>query len=131
MRGWGDGSAGLGEADVPVLVARLREMAKTPPPVDPRPARWANGNPNDGARLYERTCAGCHGPKGEGADAPALNNAVLLGAATDTFFAETIARGRRGTGMAAFADPSPAHPTLTRAEIESIVTFIRSWGGTP
>lgn len=131
MRAWGDGSAGLREADIPVLVAHLREMAGTPPPVDPRPARWAAGNAAEGERLFERTCAGCHGPKGEGADAPALNNPVLLAAATDTFFAETIARGRRGTGMVAFAEPSPTHPTLTRAEIESLVTFIRSWGGTP
>ena len=131
MRAWGDGSAGLREADVPVLVAHLRDMAKTPAPVDPRPARWVSGNAAEGARLFERTCAGCHGAKGEGADAPALNNKVLLGAATDTFFVETIARGRRGTGMAAFAEPSPAHPTLTRAEIASIVTFIRSWGVTP
>lgn len=131
MRAWGDGSAGLRETDVPVLVAHLRDLAKTPAPVDPRPARWVAGNADEGRQLFERVCSGCHGPKGEGLDAPALNNAVLLAAATDTYFVETIARGRRGTGMVAFAEPAPTHPTLTRAEIESIVTFIRSWGGQP
>jgi cbb3-type cytochrome c oxidase subunit III len=131
MRAWGDGTAGLGEADVPVLVAHLRELAATPPPVDSRPARWVTGNAADGAAIYERTCSGCHGAKGEGGDAPALNNPVLLGAATDTYFVETVARGRRGTGMVAFAEPSPTHPTLSRADIESIVSFIRSWGGQP
>jgi cbb3-type cytochrome c oxidase subunit III len=131
MRAWGDGSAGLGEADIPVLVAHLRALAEVPAPVDPRPARWAAGNLSEGQRLFERTCSGCHGPKGEGLDAPALNNPVLLAAATDSFFTETIARGRRGSGMVAFAEPSPTHPTLTPAEIESIVTFIRSWGGQP
>lgn len=131
MRAWGDGSAGLREADVPVLVAHLRTMAGTPAPMDARPARWAAGDGRQGAQLFERTCSGCHGAKGEGLDAPALNNAVLLAAGTDTYFTETIARGRRGTGMVAFAEPSPTHPTLTRAEIESIVTFIRSWGGQP
>ncbi len=52
-------------------------------------------------------------------------------AATDTFFVETIARGRRGTGMVGFAESSPIHPTLTRADIESIVSFIRTWGAQP
>ncbi|MGE3844602.1 MAG: c-type cytochrome, partial [Vicinamibacterales bacterium] len=131
MRAWGDGGSGLREADILVLVAQLRDMAKTPPPVDSRPARWAQGDAIEGARLFDRICSGCHGPKGEGLDAPALNNPVLLGAATDTYLAETVARGRRGTAMVGFAQPSPAHPTLTQSEIESIVTFIRSWGGQP
>lgn len=131
MRAWSDGSAGLHEQDIPALIAFLRESAATPAPVDPKPSRWVQGDRTEGARLFERTCAGCHGQKGEGIDAPALNNPVLLSAATDTFFVETIARGRRGTGMVAFADPSPTHPTLTRGDIESIVSFIRTWGAQP
>lgn len=131
MRAWGDPATGLRDQDVPLLVAHLRQLAGTPAPADTRPARWVAGDAADGARLFERTCSGCHGAKGEGLDAPALNNPVLLAAATDTYFTETIARGRRGTAMVAFAQPSPTHPTLTAAEIESIVTFIRSWGGQP
>ncbi|MCC7124589.1 MAG: c-type cytochrome [Acidobacteria bacterium] len=131
MRAWSDASIGLRESDVPQLVAHLRTMAGTPAPADPRPARWVAGNVETGRRLFERTCSGCHGAEGQGVDAPALNNAVLLAAGTDTYFTETIARGRRGTAMVGFAEPSPTHPTLTRAEIESIVTFIRTWGGQP
>jgi len=131
MRAWGDGTAGLGPADVPALVAYLREMAGTPAPVDPRPARWAEGDRAEGERLFAASCSGCHGPSGEGGEAPALNNPVLLESATDTYFVETIARGRRGTGMVGFSEPSPVHRTFTRGEIESIVTFIRSWGGQP
>lgn len=131
MRAWADGGAGLRAADVPVLVGHLRAMAGTPAPIDPKPARWVAGDAREGARIFERVCAGCHGPKGEGLDAPALANPVLLAAATDTYFVETITRGRRGTGMVAFAEPAPTHPTLSRAEIESIVTFIRTWGDTP
>jgi mono/diheme cytochrome c family protein len=131
MRAWGDGSAGLRDDDVPRLVAHLRSLSGTSAPIDPRPPRWASGDVAEGRRTFERTCAGCHGANGEGRDAPAINNPVLLDAATDTYFAETIARGRRGTAMVAFREPSPTHPTLTPAEIESIVTFIRSWGGTP
>lgn len=130
MRAWSD-DTGVRAADIPAIVAYLRAAAGTPAPIDSKPARWVQGDPAEGGRLFERTCAGCHGPKGEGLDAPALNNPVLLAAATDTFFVETIARGRRGTGMVGFAESSPIHPTLTRADIESIVSFIRTWGVQP
>ncbi|MDP2318893.1 MAG: c-type cytochrome [Acidobacteriota bacterium] len=131
MRGWGDGSTGLGPDDAEALVAHLRTLGKTPAPVDGRPARWASGDLAAGRRLFAASCSGCHGPAGKGGDGPALNNPVLQQFATDTYFVETIARGRRGTSMAGFLDPSPVRPALSRAEIESIVTFIRSWGGTP
>jgi mono/diheme cytochrome c family protein len=131
MPAWGDGSAGLRPEDVPALVAHLRGLAGAPAPVDARPPRWASGDRAAGERLFASTCTGCHGTNGAGGDGPALNNPVLLEAATDTYFAETIARGRRGTSMPAFLESSPVHPTLTRGEIESIVTFIRSWGGQP
>jgi cbb3-type cytochrome c oxidase subunit III len=131
MPAWVDGSTGLTAADVPVLVSHLRTLAGVPPPVDSRPPRWVTGSAAAGERLFASTCAGCHGTKGEGADAPALNNAVLQQFATDTYFVETISRGRRGTAMAAFSEPGPVRPTLSPTEIESIVTFIRTWGVTP
>jgi mono/diheme cytochrome c family protein len=131
MPAWIDGSTGLTAADVPVLVSHLRSLAGVPPPVDARPPRWVTGDRAAGERLFASTCAGCHGPKGEGADAPALNNPVLQQFATDTYFVETITRGRRGTAMAAFSEPGPVRPTLSPSEIESIVTFIRTWGVTP
>ncbi len=131
MRAWVDGSTGLTPDDVPALVSHLRTLAGVPPPVDARPQRWVTGDRAAGERLFASTCAGCHGAKGEGADAPALNNPVLQQFATDTYFVETITRGRRGTAMAGFSEPTPARPTLSPAEIESIVTFIRTWGVTP
>ena len=131
MPAWIDGSTGLTAADVPVLVSHLRSLAGVPPPVDARPPRWVTGDRAAGERLFASTCAGCHGAKGEGADAPALNNPVLQQFATDTYFVETITRGRRGTAMAAFSEPGPVRPTLSPTEIESIVTFIRTWGVTP
>jgi mono/diheme cytochrome c family protein len=80
-----------------------------------------------GKKQYASSCAGCHGARGEGGEGPALNNQVLLAAATDTYLVETIARGRRGTAMEGFLTPSVVRPALTRAEIEAIVSFIRSW----
>jgi mono/diheme cytochrome c family protein len=77
--------------------------------------------------LFASACSGCHGARGEGGEAPALNNQVLLASATDTFLIETIGRGRRGTVMSGFLDPSYARRTLSSAEIESVVAFIRTW----
>lgn len=131
MAAWVDGTTGLTAADVPVLVSHLRALAGVPPPVDPRPARWVSGNRAEGERLFASACAGCHGVKGEGGEGPALNNPVLHQFATDTYFVETITRGRRGTAMAGFAEPTPVRRTLSPREIESIVTFIRAWGVTP
>jgi mono/diheme cytochrome c family protein len=130
MRAWIDGTTGLRDDDVPPLVAHLRTLAGVAAPTDPQPPRWVRGNAEAGRRLFASVCAGCHGPKGEGGEGPALNNPVLQQFATDTFFVETISRGRRGTAMAAFSEPAPARPTLSRAEIESVVTFIRTWGVT-
>ncbi|HUE85132.1 MAG TPA: c-type cytochrome [Vicinamibacterales bacterium] len=131
MRAWVDGSTGLTAADVPVIVSHLRTLAGVEPPVDPRPREWVRGDRAEGERLFAAACAGCHGAKGEGADAPALANPVLQQFATDTYLVETITRGRRGTAMAGFSVPDPARRTLSPREIESIVTFIRTWGVTP
>jgi cytochrome c oxidase cbb3-type subunit 3 len=131
MRAWGDGTTGLRPEDVPALVSHLRSLANTPPPEDPRPARWANGDRGEGQRLFASACAGCHGAHGEGGEGPALNNTVLQQFATDTYFVETISRGRRGTAMSSFAAPHPSRRTLEAREIESIVSFIRTWGVKP
>jgi mono/diheme cytochrome c family protein len=89
----------------------------------------ASGDAAAGGRLFAAACAGCHGKDGVGGEGPALNNPVLLATATDEFLIETIARGRRGTAMEGFLEPSVARRTLARGEIESIVTFIRTLKG--
>lgn len=129
MRAWGDGSTGFDPADVAGLVAYVRQLGGVEAVADPRPRRWVAGDAALGARLFEATCSGCHGAKGEGLEGPALNNPVLLEQATDTYFVETIGRGRRGTAMNGFLQPSPVHRTLSDREIEALVTFIRTWGG--
>jgi len=107
----------------------VANRAGVPAPVDTRPPRWVRGDAALGERIYAASCAGCHGAKGEGGDGPALNNPVLQQLATDTYLTETVARGRRGTAMGGFLEPSTVRRTLAREEIEAVVTFIRSWGG--
>lgn len=127
MPSWAS-EAGLKPEEIQRVVAYLRQLggntAVTP---DPNPPRWVKGDATTGAKLFAANCSGCHGPKGEGGEGPALNNKVLLATATDRFFVETISKGRRGTAMKGFNEPSPVRRALTQAEIESIVIFIRSW----
>jgi mono/diheme cytochrome c family protein len=65
--------------------------------------------------------------EGAGGLAPALNNREFLRAATDGFLQATIARGRRGTAMRAWAASGFGFAELTPLEINDIVAYIRSW----
>lgn len=127
MRAWGDGTTGLDARDAAAILDYLRGLPGAARVPDRRPPRWVSGDPALGERLFAASCSGCHGGQGEGGDGPALDNPVLLEFATDTYLVETIARGRRGTAMPAFAEPSTVHRTLSRAEIEAVVAFIRGW----
>lgn len=127
MAAWGDQEGGLRSEEIQSVVAHLRELGGVGAEADPRPARWARGDRQNGAQLYAMHCALCHGPKGLGGEGPALNNRVLLRAASDTYLFETVRRGRRSTTMQGFGQPTPARPALAGSEIESLVTFMRSW----
>jgi cbb3-type cytochrome c oxidase subunit III len=131
MPAWGDNEGGLRPAEIEAVVAHVRSFGNAASPPESEPRRWVGADAAAGAELYAASCAGCHGKSGEGAEGPALHNPVLLRSATDRYLVETIARGRRGTSMAAFAAGSTTHATLSAAEIESIVAFIRTWEENP
>jgi cbb3-type cytochrome c oxidase subunit III len=120
---------GLRPNEVQAVIAHVRELGATKPVPDPRPGRWVTADVAEGRRMFETICAGCHGEKGKGGQGPALDNRVLQASATDTYLVETISRGRRGTEMPSFLDPSPVRPTLTAAEIHSVVAYLRSFEG--
>ncbi|MFO0676558.1 MAG: c-type cytochrome [Polyangiaceae bacterium] len=85
-----------------------------------------------GARHYARTCALCHGERGEGyvADnATALNGATFLASASDDFLRRSIARGRPSTTMSAWS--STLGGPYGDADIASIVAFMRTWQTSP
>lgn len=87
---------------------------------------------HDGAALYGRYCALCHGGRGEGyaADAaPQLANAEFLATATDAYLARATARGRPGTTMSAWdrAHNGPLGPD----ELDAVVATIRAWQTAP
>ncbi|MBM3724435.1 MAG: cytochrome c [Acidobacteria bacterium] len=127
MPGWNK-EGGLGKEEIAAVVTHLRAMAGVPARVEED--RWkAAAEPMTGEPLYAASCAGCHGGKGQGGKGPALANRVLLEAASDGFLRDTIAKGRPGSVMPAFSEPSTVHRTLTPSDIESIVAYLRSWQG--
>jgi cbb3-type cytochrome c oxidase subunit III len=131
MPSWGEKEGGLRPEEIKAVVGYLRELGGVKAQPDPKPPRWVKADPESGRRLFGAHCAGCHGSNGEGFEAPALNNRVLLAAASDTYLFETIRRGRRGTTMQAFEEPSTTHPALSPDEIEAVVSFIRTWEQQP
>ena len=127
MPAWGEKDGGLRPGEIIEVITHIRKLQGVRPELDRQPRRWVQGDVKEGVRLFSAYCASCHGPKGEGVEGPALNNKVLLGNATDTYLTETIRRGRRGTAMEGFSNPSTVRPALAGGEIESIVTYLRTW----
>jgi cytochrome c oxidase cbb3-type subunit III len=127
MPGFGEEGGGLRREEIRRIVSYLREQSGVPEPEVSEPPRWVTADAVAGETLYAARCAGCHGASGEGTEAPALNNPGLLSIASDSYLVETIARGRRDTAMNGFRHASAIHPTLSEAEIQSIVAFIRTW----
>lgn len=82
----------------------------------------------EGAELYARYCALCHGARGEGyaADnATRLAGQDFLRTASDEFLSTAIARGRIDTAMGAYGREQGG--PLTDAQIDALVAFLRSW----
>lgn len=128
MPAWSEDKGGLRATEIDAIIAHLRSVSGTPePPPDAGESRWAQGDVEQGRRLFTANCAACHGAAGQGGEAPALNNPVLLSTASDSYLVETIRRGRRGSLMPGFGEGSTIHRGLTAEDIESLVTFIRTW----
>lgn len=115
------------------LAAVLRHLQVLPRTAAIR-ATWVAGvgAADRGADLYDRNCAGCHGPAGGGRVGPALANPGFLQAATSGYLAATIVRGRAGTPMPSFGRDSVGYARLTGDEVLDLTAYIRErLGRTP
>jgi len=101
----------------------LASAAKAQSPRDPTPV-VAKTSPEDvamGKKLYEATCAKCHGLDGGGSDGPSLQGAPQrLG---DEAVGAIIRNGIPGTGMTAFF-------SLNVEETGQVVGYLRTLGHT-
>lgn len=77
----------------------------------------------DGAKLYARNCAACHGENGDGGIGVPLSLPSFQATVSNEYLHKTIRLGRPGRVM----PPS----SLTDPEIEAAVHFIRSWSQAP
>ena len=74
----------------------------------------------DGARLYERHCAACHGLDGKGGVGVPLALPAFQSTVSDHYLESTIRRGRPGRVM-------PAFSSLSDEDVKAIIRQIRSW----
>ena len=96
----------------------------TPADIVPRPSDVV-----DPVVLYKQNCAGCHGADGKQGPAPPIGDPVYLAIVDDNTLRNTIAKGRNGTPMAAFAQS--AGGMLTDKQVDAIVAGIRQRWGQP
>ncbi len=89
--------------------------------------RTAPGDTDTGARLYAGQCAACHGPDGEGASAPQLNNPTFLRSASDGYLAATIVLGRTHTPMQSMVLGGQGIGQIEPQHVRDLVAFLRGW----
>jgi len=128
MFGWLEdvhGDERLDDQDISDIVAFMRSTANK---------EWnyiyAGSNPGkaaEGETLFTLHCAECHGDRGEGVEAPALNNQEFLSAASNGYILGTISLGRSNTRMPSWGRGDEEHPTLEGKERQDIVAYIRNW----
>jgi cytochrome c oxidase cbb3-type subunit 3 len=74
----------------------------------------------DGAQLFNRHCAACHGADGAGGVGVPLSLPSFLDSVPDAYLRKTIRLGRPGRVM-------PGFTSLSDAEVDAIVGYVRGW----
>ncbi|NOR11987.1 MAG: c-type cytochrome, partial [Candidatus Aminicenantes bacterium] len=83
------------------------------------------GDVDRGEERYHYLCSRCHGIYGQGDTGPAIFNADFHDAASDYFFAEMIAKGRRGTAMIGWSTAVSKQERLSAADIADVIAYLR------
>ncbi len=115
MPAWREGAGGLSPEEITGIVDYVMSWAG---PSTAGQALAAHQLAPDGDGLFQRACADCHGPRGEGKIGPSLTAPELFQIASERFFDQTLDRGRPGTAM-------PAWPGLSVAQRRALIAFIR------
>jgi len=118
MAAYGKQSGGpLSNEQIGEIVAFLRTHGPAHGPLPKEPA----GSARRGAAVYSATCSSCHGDRSKRATAIHLANPTFLALASDDFLYDSIARGRDGTPMKAYAEE------LDGEQISDVVAYLRTW----
>jgi mono/diheme cytochrome c family protein len=130
----------LTAAQVKVLADGIKKRWGPPAPAPAEVPSYlapagAGGNKDEGARVFARACAGCHGSQGRGGmdgerRVGAINNQAFLALISDQALRRYAITGRPDLGMPAYdgKDGRPADfEPLTSAEIENLVALLAYW----
>jgi mono/diheme cytochrome c family protein len=99
------------------------------------PTTADSANKDEGARVFARACAGCHGRQGQGGkygdrQVGAINNPAFLALISDQALRRYAITGRPDLEMPAFdgkTGRSPDFRPLTSAEIHNLVALLADW----
>ena len=117
------GAAELSEYQIEDIVTYLRSLRSKQRPDG---QRIGLGFAPRGRVLFERACAGCHGPQGEGATGPAIRNPAFLDTVADGFLRATIVLGRDGTEMRPMGQGGSGIVELRPEEIDDLIAYLRT-----
>ena len=126
----------LTDDQVQALADGLKKRWQPAAPVNTPPYLGkGSGNPVEGARVFARACAECHGKDGEGVQRDGkrhrrINEPAFLALISDQALRRIIITGRPDLRMPAFSDtdgrPDDFTP-LTSEQIDHVVALLASW----
>ena len=120
MSAWGmDHGSILTREDASAILSFIRSWQKEPS-ID-LSRGTAAGNSENGAKIYEKSCAECHGKSGGGGKAIQLNNPVFQQTASDAYIRYAIENGRRQTPMRAYKT------ILSSQDINDLIVYIHTF----
>ncbi len=119
MSAWAKDKGGiLTDEDAEAILAFIRTW-QTEASVELK-SMTVEGDAENGAQVFERWCAACHGKSGEGGKAVQLKNPVFLETASDAFIRYSIENGRRNTQMSAYKN------ILSAGNIDDVISYLRT-----
>lgn len=125
--------APLTDAQVRVLAEGIKKHWGPPAAGSPPPYLSAKaGNEKDGARLFARVCADCHGAHGEGSKdgERRINDQAFLALISDQALRRIMITGRPDLGMPAYNDGAGRpedFQSLSSPQIDDLVALLASW----
>src|SRR5579859_1637420 len=120
MPSWNQSHGGpLTDEDIRQVVVFIRAWEPTAPD---RRATPLVGDVGHGKTLYTNLCVACHGKDGSGSDrAPALNDPIKLAQFDDSWYRDTITKGRPAQGMPTWGT------VLSPQQTADLLALIDSW----
>ncbi len=115
---------GMTDDDLGKLLDFMAGTEPLPERRDDTFAKLPPGEAERGRAIFLEQCGGCHDPGGKGQVAPTLSSRPLQEKGSDAMILKTIAGGRPGTAMVAFAGPGGAG--LSEGELADLLTYLRS-----